>query len=83
MLSHPSWVRGLKLSRKVRYCWHRAVAPLVGAWIETGFKLDVTDLLLVAPLVGAWIETCSAIRKIYKLPSHPSWVRGLKHVKQY
>ena len=36
MLSHPTWVRGLKLVKQnwkilLRY----AVAPYVGAWIET------------------------------------------------
>ena len=33
------------------------VAPLVGAWIETGAKLSDTMVAKVAPLVGAWIET--------------------------
>ena len=33
-MSHPSWVRGLKLG--VKLCPHIGhVAPLVGAWIET------------------------------------------------
>ena len=34
-----------------------AVAPYVGAWIET-LKVRLSDLpSLVAPYVGAWIET--------------------------
>ena len=34
-----------------------AVAPLVGAWIETLVSALWPFALLVAPLVGAWIET--------------------------
>lgn len=34
-----------------------AVAPLVGAWIETVFVDRKGSLAPVAPLVGAWIET--------------------------
>ena len=34
-----------------------AVAPYVGAWIETNVKAYNFDDLLVAPYVGAWIET--------------------------
>ena len=33
------------------------VAPLVGAWIETGSTICVCFASTVAPLVGAWIET--------------------------
>ena len=34
-----------------------AVAPLVGAWIETTVYGIKHGLRVVAPLVGAWIET--------------------------
>ena len=34
-LSHPVWVRGLKLSLGRHYFFHQLVAPRVGAWIET------------------------------------------------
>ena len=54
-LSHPMWVRGLKLvdkeTKRFRY-----VAPHVGAWIETKL-LDRDEHHEVAPHVGAWIET--------------------------
>ena len=33
--SHPSWVRGLKLIKTCNPIRESAVAPLVGAWIET------------------------------------------------
>ena len=56
-MSHPMWVRGLKLP-----CSHWAVtltevAPYVGAWIETEHPYIVKDVKAVAPYVGAWIET--------------------------
>ncbi len=34
-LSRPSWARGLKPSLKTHMLHLEAVAPLVGAWIET------------------------------------------------
>ena len=37
-----------------------AVAPYVGAWIETGLQALSTSLPNVAPYVGAWIETPSS-----------------------
>ena len=57
---------------------HFAVAPLVGAWIETThvkFRAKDGD---VAPLVGAWIETLPSFMVVNNGRSHPSWVRGLK-----
>ena len=33
------------------------VAPLAGAWIETGNSVGDQSLCAVAPLAGAWIET--------------------------
>ena len=35
VVSHPSWVRGLKLAYDTRHAFEVCVAPLVGAWIET------------------------------------------------
>ena len=36
------------------------VAPITGAWIETGNLSKPGDCLTVAPITGAWIETISA-----------------------
>ena len=33
----------------------------------------------VAPYVGAWIETLMSADLANQQPSHPTWVRGLKH----
>ena len=54
----------------------------MGAWIETyllSFDYGEFD---VAPYVGAWIETFQG-QQLFRLgESHPTWVRGLKHVVQ-
>ena len=56
----------------------KAVAPRVGAWIETRSESLYFCSRLVAPRVGAWIETHAFDDKVGALPSHPVWVRGLK-----
>ena len=56
------------------------VAPLVGAWIETLQQFGTVATFYVAPLVGAWIETSKGLVQVPCGQSHPSWVRGLKHV---
>ena len=65
----------------ILYFAEYAVAPLVGAWIETVINALNNGVFEVAPLVGAWIET----KFVDSLPdsnkSHPSWVRGLKRRK--
>ena len=40
-MSHPTWVRGLKLSTCDNWK-SRGVAPYVGAWIETDLDINVT-----------------------------------------
>ena len=56
-MSHPTWVRGLKLSIFPNTRTRHKVAPYVGAWIETEFDAIGYELTPVAPYVGAWIET--------------------------
>ena len=55
-----------------------AVAPYVGAWIETFLIVVLIGRLLVAPYVGAWIETAFPYHDGQADKSHPTWVRGLK-----
>ncbi len=55
--SHPTWVRGLKPCIRRTSSQIIKVAPYVGAWIETGYRLKNHHLRYVAPYVGAWIET--------------------------
>ena len=56
-MSHPVWVRGLKLRQQQNKCLRKCVAPRVGAWIETNPNKGATYTKHVAPRVGAWIET--------------------------
>ena len=77
-MSHPTWVRGLKLSLKVLYDKLTRVAPYVGAWIETINTTGRSAVITVAPYVGAWIETGIRIIGFIGVLSHPTWVRGLK-----
>ena len=51
------WVRGLKPPVRLLYSLGHAVAPYVGAWIETIYLTYADKDNLVAPYVGAWIET--------------------------
>ena len=54
--SLPSWERGLKSLIPEFAINPRAVAPLVGAWIEICGSVTKYSRNSVAPLVGAWIE---------------------------
>ena len=56
-MSHPTWVRGLKLKGLKSITTESAVAPYVGAWIETCVNTISVISAYVAPYVGAWIET--------------------------
>ena len=56
-MSHPTWVRGLKLFLLVSLLANGFVAPYVGAWIETNKVTLPSACTKVAPYVGAWIET--------------------------
>ena len=55
-----------------------AVAPHVGAWIETTGGSCPDCPQLVAPHVGAWIETGVLSTGYIKMKSLPMWERGLK-----
>ena len=59
-----------------------AVAPYVGAWIETQRRSRATLYDTVAPYVGAWIETRLDDYGFSIRMSHPTWVRGLKRLQQ-
>ena len=56
MESPPAWGRGLKPATYAS-CHSLAVAPRVGAWIETAGIYTARSGQPVAPRVGAWIET--------------------------
>ena len=55
-----------------------AVAPHMGAWIETAPPQKEEGNKQVAPHMGAWIETRAICKFALLAESHPIWVRGLK-----
>ena len=57
IMSHPSWVCGLKLSSCLTYVTRSSVTPFVGVWIETFRKSSLKSSIPVTPFVGVWIET--------------------------
>ena len=56
----------------------KSVTPFVGVWIETCMWCADRLRLPVTPFVGVWIETQRLQNFCRSLPSHPSWVCGLK-----
>ena len=58
-----------------------AVAPHMGAWIETTSTTHQETEKEVAPHMGAWIETWAQDNQQESHgQSHPIWVRGLKPI---
>ena len=51
----------------------------MGAWIEIAVVTKRTIQQFVAPHMGAWIEIIEVLDyKLFRIRSHPTWVRGLK-----
>ena len=68
--------------RAGKYYFSLFVAPLVGAWIEIGWRVSDTAVCGVAPLVGAWIEINLIPKYTGWGMSLPSWERGLKLARE-
>ncbi len=56
ILSHSSWVRGLKCREHISNCGFSEVALFMGAWIEIKDSFFVFAGDDVALFMGAWIE---------------------------
>ena len=59
LVSHPSWVCGLKHFNYLRSDYWHLVTPFVGVWIETSQANAYKEFAVVTPFVGVWIETLS------------------------
>ena len=60
-----------------------AVAPRVGAWIETRLGYE---FMRVEPSHPEWVRGLKlvvAIHLYHEVVSHPEWVRGLKRIQNY
>ena len=55
--SHPAWVCGLKLCKRLLMVDNIPVTPCVGVWIETLISRSNGTVPCVTPCVGVWIET--------------------------
>ena len=66
IMSHPSWVCGLKRRSPLEGWVRYAVTPFVGVWIETPPLLVRDNLWWVTPFVGVWIETRQ--RRMRRMP---------------
>ena len=80
-MSHPVWVRGLKLPLAAQHRAYRASHPVWVRGLKQYRSHMAAWLVVVAPRVGAWIETdLGLLAKAAPWVSHPVWVRGLKPV---
>ena len=81
-MSHPTWVRGLKLLLLSQSNLSNHVAPYVGAWIET---ILIIVLMILRASHPTWVRGLKHRSQPPREPlrlSHPTWVRGLKHRSQ-
>ena len=77
-MSHPTWVRGLKLPYLVRGAKIYVVAPYVGAWIETLSIVMIRFVILSHPTWVRGLKPSVLECSLLTSSSHPTWVRGLK-----
>ena len=77
-MSHPVWVRGLKLLPHVAVKTFPASHPVWVRGLKHRCREGTALPHLVAPRVGAWIETDWLLLAGIFSQSHPVWVRGLK-----
>ena len=79
MLSHPSWVCGLKhiLERLSEY--GSVVTSFVGVWIETQNQQQNEQQHQSHPSWVCGLKPSALSSPIIPRLSHPSWVCGLKH----
>ena len=77
-MSHPTWVRGLKLPFLYHLRKVMGVAPYVGAWIETVVKHFAKSRSWSHPTWVRGLKQMQRSEATQKKRSHPTWVRGLK-----
>ena len=77
-MSHPMWVRGLKLYEPLYIVSLTLVAPHVGAWIETLYHAHAANFASSHPMWVRGLKPLITITRASRSKSHPMWVRGLK-----
>ena len=71
-------MRGLKHVLAVVHILGTAVAPYVGAWIETSLSSLSTMARRSHPTWVRGLKLLDFVIFLYRNRSHPTWVRGLK-----
>ena len=82
-MSHPVWVRGLKLHTRSSKGNEKGVAPRVGAWIETPFPQSYGIGDVSHPVWVRGLKHNNWFLLVCVPASHPVWVRGLKPFCQW
>ena len=82
-MSHPTWVRGLKLDPNFENILHLVVAPYVGAWIETPCLASLRLYVSSHPTWVRGLKPRASPRCGCTCRSHPTWVRGLKLLSKH
>ena len=80
-VSHPVWVRGLKLPVNSVNLQSAMSHPVRVRGLKQKRVEGYIEIVYVAPCAGAWIETATVAITPSISKSHPVRVRGLKHVK--
>ena len=83
MQSHPSWVCGLKLTKKRITLSNLVSHPSWVCGLKQGTTGSDFGQWKVTPFVGVWIETDYLLIIRYVTTSHPSWVCGLKPIDYF
>ena len=78
VVSHPMWVRGLKLYEHQHCHYPHCVAPYVGAWIETRATCLTHTIIRSHPMWVRGLKLRCHVAVRVERESHPMWVRGLK-----
>ena len=73
-----SFAKALLLHRDIQPFAEYAVAPLVGAWIETRQRKSIVSKLQSHPSWVRGLKRLEIVLAESRVVSHPSWVRGLK-----
>ena len=77
-MSRPTWARGLKRLTVRFSVTVTAVAPHVGAWIETKQPLVLTQSMMSRPTWARGLKLSNTRREVLLSESRPTWARGLK-----
>ena len=80
-MSRPAWARGLKPLLYLVVAIVLNVAPRVGAWIETLYRLDRHVKHWSRPAWARGLKPNTRVKTYGLAASRPAWARGLKQYR--